>query len=65
MEYSQYKRQVNDIVHNLPSGKGLGTFIWEPTSWGEAFFDKAGNTLPEIDLFAQMAADYNNKLDSN
>ena len=61
VEYSQYKRQVNDIVHNLPNGKGLGTFIWEPTSWGEAFFDKDGNTLPEIDLYAQMAADYNKK----
>jgi arabinogalactan endo-1,4-beta-galactosidase len=64
-EYSQYKRQVNDIVHNLPNGKGLGTFIWEPTKWGEALFDKNGNTLPEIDLYAQMAADYNNKSDSN
>jgi hypothetical protein len=31
----------------------------------EAFFDKDGNTLLEIDLYAQMAADYNNKLDSN
>lgn len=65
VEYSQHKRQVNDIVHNLPNGKGLGTFIWEPTSWGEAFFDKNGNTLPEIDLYAQMAADYNKKPSQN
>jgi hypothetical protein len=27
----------------------------------EAFFDKASNALPEIDLYAQMAAGYNNK----
>jgi len=27
----------------------------------EAFFDKNDNTLPEIDLFAQISADYNNK----
>jgi arabinogalactan endo-1,4-beta-galactosidase len=25
------KRAENDIMFNLPGGKGLGTFIWEPT----------------------------------
>ena len=29
-------RQINDIVRDLPGGKGLGTFIWEPTKWGPA-----------------------------
>jgi hypothetical protein len=33
----------NDIVRGLPGGKGLGTFIWEPTKWeGPALFDAKG-----------------------
>ena len=58
VEYSQHKRLVNDIVHDLPDGKGLGTFIWEPTKRGERFFDKKGATLPLIDLYAEMARDF-------
>jgi len=23
-------KEINDIVHGLPGGKGLGTFSWEP-----------------------------------
>ncbi len=52
-------RQINDIVHGLPSSKGLGTFIWEPTRWeGPALFDGKGNTKPEIDVYAEMANEY-------
>jgi len=52
-------RQINDIVHGLPGGKGLGTFIWEPTKWeGPALFDSKGNTKPEIDVYRKMAEDY-------
>jgi len=58
VEYSQHKRQVNDIVHDLPGAKGLGCFIWEPTKWGEAFFDKQGRTLSLIDIYSQIADDY-------
>ena len=61
VEYSQHKRQINDVVRNLPNGKGLGSFIWEPTKWGEAFFDKKGASLGLIDLYAQMAEDYRQK----
>ena len=52
-------RQINDIVHGLPNGKGLGTFIWEPTKWeGPALFDDKGNTKPEIDVYPEMAKEY-------
>jgi arabinogalactan endo-1,4-beta-galactosidase/ribosomal protein L7/L12 len=52
-------RQINDIVHGLPGGKGLGTFIWEPTKWeGPALFDRKGNTKSEIDVYPRMAEDY-------
>ena len=53
VEYSvPNMRQINDIVHGLPGGKGLGTFIWEPTKWeGPALFDAKGNTKPEIEVY--------------
>jgi arabinogalactan endo-1,4-beta-galactosidase len=52
-------RQINDIVHGLPSGKGLGTFIWEPTKWeGPALFDVKGSTKPKIGEYPKMAEEY-------
>jgi arabinogalactan endo-1,4-beta-galactosidase len=52
-------REINDIARGLPNGKGLGTFIWEPTKWGgPALFDARGNTKPEIDLYLEMAKEY-------
>ena len=55
-------RKINDIVRGLPNGKGLGTFIWEPTRWqGPALFDQKGNTKPEIDTYFRMAQDYGGK----
>jgi arabinogalactan endo-1,4-beta-galactosidase len=52
-------REINDIVHGIPGGKGLGAFIWEPTGWeGPALFDDKGKTKPAIDLYPKMADDY-------
>ena len=52
-------REINKIVRELPNGKGLGTFIWEPTKWhGGALFDQHGSTRPEIDIYAEMATEY-------
>jgi arabinogalactan endo-1,4-beta-galactosidase len=38
-----------EIMRSLPSRKGLGTFIWEPTSNGngQALFDTTGAVIPE------------------
>ncbi|MDE3185485.1 MAG: glycosyl hydrolase 53 family protein [Bacteroidota bacterium] len=41
-EYSQLKRQVNRIAFSLPGNQMKGTFIWEPLSTWESFFDKDG-----------------------
>jgi arabinogalactan endo-1,4-beta-galactosidase len=41
-EYNPERTQANQIMKNLPDGRGLGTFFWEPTqsgSWGESMFD--------------------------
>ncbi len=42
MEYSYQKRYLNDLIFKAPSGRGLGSFIWEPTRWKEAIFDHEG-----------------------
>jgi arabinogalactan endo-1,4-beta-galactosidase len=49
-------REINDIVHRLPDGKGLGTFIWEPTNG--ALFDRKGSAKPELDEYPKMAKEY-------
>ena len=41
-EYSYRKRELNDIVYNVPDRRGLGSFIWEPTRHHEAIFDRDG-----------------------
>lgn len=45
-EYNPERTEANRIVHDLPDGRGLGTFFWEPTlsgSWGESMFTVSGN----------------------
>jgi arabinogalactan endo-1,4-beta-galactosidase len=48
VEYSEHKKEVNDIVFNLPANKGLGTFIWEPLNTWEGIFDKQGNAKDSL-----------------
>jgi beta-galactosidase len=53
VEYSQLKQEVADITFNLPGGRGVGTFIWEPLNTWEAVFDRKGNAtlyLQQYDL---------------
>ena len=44
VEYSQLKKEVNDIVLNIPDNKGKGTCIWEPLSTWEMIFDRDGKS---------------------
>jgi len=49
-------------VRGLPGGKGIGTFIWEPTKWeGPALFDAKGNTKPEIEVYSNLTKEYDGK----
>lgn len=52
VEYQDYRREVNDIVSQVPDGLGLGTFIWEATSpmWGD-LFDKDGKTNANMAIY--------------
>jgi arabinogalactan endo-1,4-beta-galactosidase len=41
-------READEIMRNLPGGKGLGHFVWEPTSNlnQQALFDNRGAAIP-------------------
>ncbi len=57
-------KEINDIVHGLPGGKGLGTFFWEPTKsgpWGTGLFERSGASKPEIGVYPELAARYRQK----
>lgn len=60
VEYKEHKKEVNEIVKNLPNGLGLGTFIWEATSpkWGN-LFDQDGSTNENIDIYPEFYDNYN------
>jgi len=55
VEYQDYRKEVNEIVHRMPDGLGAGTFIWEATSsqWG-GLFDDFGRTTDRIKLYDEF-----------
>jgi beta-galactosidase len=59
-EYSQLKREVNDIAFNVPDGKAVGSFIWEPISSWEGIFDRQGKSNDYLDVvYPEIAKKYN------
>jgi arabinogalactan endo-1,4-beta-galactosidase len=59
VEYHGNRKEINDIVHNIPNGMGLGTFIWEPTSprWG-GLFDREGKTIDYMKIYPEIYSEY-------
>jgi beta-galactosidase len=55
VEYSQLKKEVNDIAFNLPNDKGKGTMIWEPLSTWEKIFDERGNSNDLILVYDEIS----------
>lgn len=58
VEYSAFKREVHDLVFNLPDNCGNGTCIWEPLNTWSRVFDRQGNSLPEINIYDEMNEKY-------
>jgi beta-galactosidase len=56
VEYSQLKKEVNDIAFDLPNGLGKGTAIWEPLNTWEQVFDKNGNANELIRAYDEISA---------
>jgi len=58
VEYSAFKREVHDLVFNLPDNRGNGTCIWEPLNTWSRIFDRQGNSLEEINIYDEMSQKY-------
>jgi|GEM_PF-424155 len=46
-EYNPRRTEANQMMYEMPDGRGLGTFFWEPTQsgeWGSSMFTWSGNT---------------------
>jgi len=45
-EYNPARSEANMMMKEMPGGRGLGTFFWEPTlsgEWGDSMFNWEGN----------------------
>lgn len=54
VEYSAFKKAVNDIVFNLPDNRGNGTCIWEPLNTWNKIFDENGHALKELYYYDEI-----------
>lgn len=63
VEYQVFRKEVNEIVLDLPDKKGFGTFIWEATSprWGN-LFDKEGATTEYMKLYPEIAKKFKSRV---
>jgi arabinogalactan endo-1,4-beta-galactosidase len=59
-EYNPERARANEIMRELPDGRGLGTFFWEPTqggAWGAPLFSFVGDSYrANQDDFAEIDA---------
>jgi beta-galactosidase len=54
VEYTAFKKEVNEIAFNIPDKKMRGTFIWEPLNTWEKIFEKDGKSNELIDLYPDI-----------
>ena len=57
VEYSDFKREVADIVFGLPDDMGKGTAIWEPLGPGSGLFDREGNVTDLMQVYDRLSAE--------
>ncbi len=57
-EYSWYKKEVHEIIFNLPGDMGLGACIWEPFRWGETILNRQGEVNPHLTTYGGIADRY-------
>ena len=57
VEYSDYKKEVHDIVFSLPDDMGKGAAIWEPLNWRTDLF-KDGAVTEKIKVYDELHKKY-------
>lgn len=55
VEYTAFKKEVNDIAFEIQGKKMKGTFIWEPLNTWEKIFEKDGKSNALINLYPEIA----------
>ena len=58
VEYSQMKREIHEIVFNLPNNKGKGTAIWEPLNTWEKVFNEDGKSNDYILIYDEIRKEF-------
>ena len=58
VEYSQLKREVNDLSFDIYGNHGKGTAIWEPLNTWEAFFDRQGKSTELLKIYDELNKKY-------
>jgi beta-galactosidase len=58
VEYSQLKREVNEIAFSIANGKGKGSCIWEPLNTWESIFDKNGQSNDWLMVYDEIAGKF-------
>jgi beta-galactosidase len=54
VEYSQYKREVNEIAFSVPGGRGKGSCIWEPLNTWERLFERDGKANDYLLIYDEI-----------
>ncbi len=57
-EYSDFKKEVHDIIFNLPEDLGKGACIFEPLNAWSGFFDKNRSVSPQMSIYDSLNAKY-------
>jgi len=60
VEYSDFKKEVHDIVFALPGNMGKGAAIWEPLGRRSGMFDRDGETTDLIKVYDVLSEKYLN-----
>jgi beta-galactosidase len=58
VEYSDYKKEVHNIVFSLPENMGKGACIWEPLGWRSGLFDRNGEVTGMIQVYDELNEKY-------
>ena len=54
VEYSDFNKQVHDIVFALPNELGKGACIWEPLNWRSGLFEKDGSVTRLMQVYDEL-----------
>lgn len=58
VEYSNVKKEVNELSFNVANNRGKGSCIWEPLNTWEHFFDRNGKANNYLLLYDELSKKY-------